>query len=71
MRFRKAASLLACGFGFLGVVHAFQRPFRQYPGVEYRHFETPQDWNEPFEFAFATKSTTGRGCTPCKSASGV
>jgi hypothetical protein len=34
-------------------VYAFQKPFRQYPGVEYRHFETPADFQEKTEFAFA------------------
>ncbi len=32
---------------------AFQKPFRQYPGVEYRHFEIPAGWDEKTEFAFA------------------
>jgi hypothetical protein len=30
-----------------------QRPFRQYPGVEYERFELPPDWNEKTEFVFA------------------
>jgi len=34
-------------------LYAFQRPFHQYPGVEYRHFEIPGDYQQPFEFAFA------------------
>ena len=40
---------LAC----LGTLYAFQKPFRQYPGVEYYRFETPPDANEKTEFAFA------------------
>lgn len=32
---------------------AFQRPFRQYAGVEYSEFETPPDWQEKTEWAFA------------------
>ena len=30
-----------------------QKPFRQYPGVEYFRFDTPPDANEKTEFAFA------------------
>lgn len=30
-----------------------QKPFRQYPGVEYFRFDTPADANEKTEFAFA------------------
>ena len=43
------AVLLAC----LGAVYAFQRPFRQFPGVEYETFELPPDYNEKTEWAFA------------------
>jgi len=35
------------------MLYAFQHPFRQYPGVEYRHFELTPDWHEKTEFAFA------------------
>ena len=34
-------------------LYAFQRPFHQFPGVEYRNFEVPNDYQAPFEFAFA------------------
>lgn len=30
-----------------------QKPFRQYQGVEYSHFEVPPDWEEKTEWAFA------------------
>src|SRR5262249_27071633 len=30
-----------------------QRPFRQFPGVEYDNFPLPQDWNEKTEWVFA------------------
>jgi len=40
-------------FAFLGVLCAFQRPFREYPGVEYNNFPLPADWNEKTEWAFA------------------
>ncbi|HJT90087.1 MAG TPA: DUF4159 domain-containing protein [Bryobacteraceae bacterium] len=47
--FVTAAGLLLC----LGAVYAFQRPFRQYPGVEYENFPLPPDWNEKTEWTFA------------------
>ncbi len=34
-------------------VYGFQRPFRQYPGVEYDTFPLPADYREQTEFAFA------------------
>jgi hypothetical protein len=37
----------------LGVLYAYQRPFHQFPGVEYTSFETPADANEKTEWAFA------------------
>src|ERR1039457_7648465 len=40
-------------FAFLGVIYAFQRPFREYPGVEYNNFPLAADWNEKTEWAFA------------------
>jgi hypothetical protein len=50
---RRAACLLGCSFVFLGALWAFQRPFRQFPGVEYFTFELPPDWQTPGEWAFA------------------
>ncbi len=39
----------------LSVLHAFQKPFKEYPGVEYRlgDIPLPADWQQPAEFAFA------------------
>jgi hypothetical protein len=39
----------------LGALQAFQKPFRQYAGVEYRLGEIglPPDWNVSGEFVFA------------------
>ena len=45
--------LPVCGLAVLGVLCAFQKPFRQYPGVEYDSFETPPDAGEKTEWAFA------------------
>ncbi len=53
MNLRNALCGLGCVLIFFGVMHAFQRPFHQYPGVEYRSFEIPPDSQEKTEFAFA------------------
>jgi len=45
--------LLAGGVVFIGSLVAFQKPFRQYPGVEYDDFPVPPDWQEKTEWAFA------------------
>ncbi|MGD1097463.1 MAG: DUF4159 domain-containing protein [Bryobacteraceae bacterium] len=45
--------LLAGGVMFVGSLVAFQKPFRQYPGVEYDDFPIPPDWQEKTEWAFA------------------
>ena len=37
----------------LGSALAFQRPFREYPGMEYNTFPLPADWQERAEFTFA------------------
>ena len=46
---KSAIGLLA----LVSAVWAFQKPFRQYQGVEYEDFETPADFQEKTEFAFA------------------
>jgi len=38
---------------FLASLHAFQKPFREYPGREYENFPIPPDWQEKTEWAFA------------------
>jgi len=53
MEIRKAARWAACGVLCAGAVFAFQRPFRQFPGVEYYSFELTPDWQERTEFVFA------------------
>jgi hypothetical protein len=37
----------------LGSLVAFQRPFREYPGIEYNDFALPPDWRQNAEWAFA------------------
>jgi hypothetical protein len=53
MGFRRAVYGAGLGVASLAALFAFQRPFRQFPGVEYENFEVPQDWNQPAEWAFA------------------
>ena len=55
-----ATACVALLFG-LGTLHALQKPFRQYPGVEYFQFETPADAQEPGEFIFARMMFPGGG----------
>jgi hypothetical protein len=44
--------LAILGLG-LGALHAFQMPFRQYPGLEYDDFPLPTDYRQPAEWTFA------------------
>ena len=53
MNFRQAWWPLGCGLTLISAVYAFQRPFRQFPGVEYENFELTPDWQEKTEWAFA------------------
>src|SRR5258708_6344598 len=50
MSIRKALGLFACVFAFLGTLHSFQRPFREYPGVEYNDLPMAPDWQEKTEW---------------------
>src|SRR5712691_8729777 len=50
MRLRIALlSLLLLGFGAWGLLRA-QKPFKEYPGVEYNDFPLPPDANKPAEW---------------------
>jgi hypothetical protein len=44
---------MSVGLVLLGALYAYQKPFRQYPGVEYDDFPLPPDWQQPAEYAFA------------------
>jgi hypothetical protein len=44
---------LAAALALITAALAFQKPFRQYPGVEYDDFPLPPDYQEKTEFAFA------------------
>ena len=50
---RKTLWGFGCALTFLGAMYAFQRPFYQLKGVEYRAFELPDDWQQKGEWAFA------------------
>lgn len=51
---RKIWWQLAWATALCGVLYGFQRPFREYPGVEYDGGGAlPSDWNQKTEFAFA------------------
>jgi len=53
MRITKA--LLGAGLllALVGVLYGFQRPFREYPSIEYGLVPRPPDWQEKTEWAFA------------------
>jgi hypothetical protein len=53
MGLRTALVRVVSGLACLGALYAFQRPFREFPGVEYSQFERPPDWQEKTEWAFA------------------
>ncbi len=53
MRFFRTLSRIIFGLALVGALFAFQRPFREFPGVEYMRFERPPDWQENGEWAFA------------------
>ncbi len=54
MAFRHMRWVLAGGcLVLLGSLWAFQRPFREYPGIEYEDFAIPDGAHEKTEFAFA------------------
>ncbi len=53
MSWRKYLWRLCAALCCLSVLYAFQRPFHQYPGVEYYSFELTPDWQEKTEWTFA------------------
>jgi len=48
-----ARALFALSLTAVCGLYAFQKPFRQYPGIEYSNFPLPPDWNQPSEYVFA------------------
>ncbi|HTM51248.1 MAG TPA: DUF4159 domain-containing protein [Bryobacteraceae bacterium] len=53
MASRKILFLACGGLVLIAAGYAFQRPFREYPGVEYEQFELPRDYQEKTEWVFA------------------
>ena len=53
MLLRRVWCATGCGLALLGCLYAFQRPFREFPAVEYNNFPLPADWNEKTEWVFA------------------
>jgi hypothetical protein len=53
MRMWKIGVLAGGAIALVATVHAFQMPFREYPGVEYNNFQLPSDYQEKTEFVFA------------------
>ncbi|MBS1856815.1 MAG: DUF4159 domain-containing protein [Acidobacteria bacterium] len=53
IHFRRAGALAAGTLLVLTALYAFQRPFREFPGVEYNTFPLPPDYREKTEWTFA------------------
>jgi hypothetical protein len=55
MSYRRALAWWGGAIAALGTLYAFQMPFREFPGVEYRigDIPLPPDWTEKTEWAFA------------------
>src|SRR5271170_7820007 len=50
---RRAGALTIGGLALLTGLYAWQKPFREYPGVEYSHYPIPPGPDEPTEWVFA------------------
>ena len=53
MNLLKASCGLLGALALAGLLYAGQRPFKEYPSVEYGVASLPPDWNEKAEWAFA------------------
>ena len=53
MSVAKALVGIGCGLFLAAALYAFQRPFREYPSVEYGYMQLPPDWKEKAEWTFA------------------
>ena len=49
---RRAGAIIFGTLALFSAVYAFQRPFREYPGVEYEKFPLPRDFQEKGEWTF-------------------
>ncbi|MEO8052809.1 MAG: DUF4159 domain-containing protein [Acidobacteriota bacterium] len=61
MSLRGIVSAVGCALMFLGVVYGFQKPWREYPAVEYNNFPLPPDSQVPAEWTFARLMFPGGG----------
>jgi hypothetical protein len=50
---RKVLWGVGLGVATITALYPFQRPFREYPGIEYNNFPRPADYQEKTEWAFA------------------
>ena len=50
---RRAVAIAVGSCALITVLSAFQRPFKEYPGLEYNNFPLPPDYQEKTEWAFA------------------
>jgi uncharacterized protein DUF4159 len=53
MNLRGILCAFGCALIFLGVLYGFQKPWREYPAVEYNNFPLPEDYKVPAEWVFA------------------
>lgn len=53
MRLARLVSVLGCAIVVFAAYCFAQRPFRQYPSIEYGEMPLPADWQRPGEWAFA------------------
>ncbi|HEY6465882.1 MAG TPA: DUF4159 domain-containing protein [Candidatus Acidoferrales bacterium] len=53
MRLARLISVLGCAIVVFAAYCFAQRPFRQYPSIEYGDVPLPADWHRPGEWAFA------------------
>jgi hypothetical protein len=50
---RRAATAVLAASALVTALCAWQKPFREYPGLEYSHYPVPPNPNEPTEWVFA------------------
>jgi len=53
VHFKGAGAYFLSSLALLTAVYAWQKPFREYPGVEYEKYPIPPDYREPGEWVFA------------------
>ena len=53
MRSKMFLGVAAALAALLGTLYSFQRPFREYPGIEYNDFALPTNWHQDAEWTFA------------------